>query len=169
MGADSLLDGLLVIAAVVVVVGRQMTARRVGGRATVLPLVMVGYGLYTAFLAEHPTGLVDHRHVWAGLVLLLGGIALAAALGVWRGMTMRTWRDGAGVLWRKGTRMTAVAWAASAAARVLLVFGGGYLLHIREPMGAILLTVGVTLIVQNIIVALRAERAGPGARPTVMA
>lgn len=149
------------------VVYRQMRARQVGPRAVVLPLILLGDGLYTAYLAGHPTGLLDHGHLAASVALLVVGLMVDIGLGAWRATTMYAWRDEQGALWRQGTKLTALAWLVSIGVRIGLVVGAGYLMHVQEPTAVLLLGAGVTLVTQNLFVARRAEHQPSVGRATV--
>lgn len=153
-----LIDGPLIAAAIGFSVYRQMMPRRAGGKAVVMPLILFGYGVYTAFLAAQATGLVDQRHLVASVLLLVLGLAVEAGLGVWRGATVRAWREADGSVWRKGTPKTLALWAVTVAIRVGLALAGAYLLQVTEPMGALLIGVAITLGAQNLVVTVRAAR-----------
>lgn len=157
----NLLDGLLILAAIAYSIYRQMKPQPVRGLTMVMPLILIGYGVYTAFLAPNPTGLVDTRHLVASLLLLVVGLLVEAGLGVLRGLSVRTWRAADGTVWRKGTVVTLGLWLALIAVRVGFVVAGSFLLHTEEPMAAILVGVGVTLLTQNAVTTMRASRLEP--------
>lgn len=159
---------LLVAAVIVFVVIRQMTTQRVGAKAMLIPGALVIYGLYEAYFGKHPTGLLDAHHLVVSAALFVIGLVLAAGLGVWRGRTVHAWRDQAGVLWRKGNAMTAVAWVVSIAARVLVGVGGGYLFHTAETTASLMIAAGVSIAVQNLVISRRAHHLVEPAAATVM-
>lgn len=163
----NLLNGLLLVAALAFSIYRQMRPRPVRGLTMAMPLILMGYGVYTAFLGPHPTGLVDGEHLAASLLLLVVGLLFEAGLGVLRGMTVHTWRAADGTVWRRGTVATLGLWAALILVRVGIVVAGGFLLHTEEPAAAILVGVGITLLAQNLVTTMRASRLEPIAPVTV--
>lgn len=163
----NLLNGLLIVAAIVFSIYRQMRPQPVGGRNAMLPVLMVAYALYTAYLSAHPTGLLDPRHVAVSLGLLVFGLLVETGLGVLRGLTVDTWREHDGTVWRRGTARTLALWGVMVVVRIGTGVLGGYLLHVTEPISAILLGVGATLIAQNVVVGMRAARLEPMVRANV--
>jgi hypothetical protein len=53
----------------------------------------------------------------ADLALLAVSAALSLGLGVWRGQTIKVWRDADGTLWRQGSVLTLVPWGVLIVAR----------------------------------------------------
>lgn len=159
---------LLIAAVIVFVVYRQMTTQRVGGKAVIIPGLLVVYGLYEAYFGTHPTGLLDPHHLVVSVALIAVSLVLSAGLGVWRGVTVHAWRDQAGVLWRKGTAMTIVAWVVSIGSRVLVGVLGGYLFHAAETSASIMIAAGVSIAVQNLVISGRAQHLADSAPATVM-
>ena len=68
----------------------------------------------------------------ADLALLVVSAALSPGLGVWRGQTIKVWRDADGTLWRQGSVLTLVLWGVLIAARGLL-YGSVSQLAIAMP------------------------------------
>jgi hypothetical protein len=103
------LNGLVVLAVLVLMVGRQMRARPLKPRALVIvPALMV----YAAVRAPGAA---------AADVTLVAGLVGEVALGVVRGLSMRVWRDREGQVWRQGTRYTLAWWLVGLVARIGLV------------------------------------------------
>lgn len=159
---------LLVAAVIVVVVYRQMTTQRVGGKAVVIPFALVVYGLYEAYFGRHPSGVLDAHHPLVSAVLFAVGLLLAFGTGIWRGVTVHAWRDQAGVLWRKGNAMTAVAWVVSIASRVLVAVAGGFMFHTVETSASLMIAAGISLTVQNLVISRRAHHLAEPGPATVM-
>lgn len=149
--------GIVVLA---LVVYRQMRLRPVTGRTVVLPFILLGYGIYSAYFATDATGLLDHARIAMSAAILVTGLLLDVTLGIWRATTMRVWRDEQDVLWRKGTTLTVLAWLVSIGTRLGVGVGIAYLAHVHEPTAVLLLGAGVTLVTQNLVVAHRANDVG---------
>lgn len=159
---------LLIAAVIVVVIFRQMTTRRVGGKAVIIPVALIVYGLYEAYFGTHPSGILDAHHLMVSGALFVFGLLLAFGTGIWRGVTVRAWRDQAGVLWRKGNAMTAVAWAVSIGSKVLLAVAAGFLFHTVETTASLMIAAGVSLTVQNFVISRRAHHLTDSGPATVM-
>ena len=84
-------------------------------------------------------------HVPADLGLLALSAAVSVGLGIWRGQTIKVWRDGDGTWWRQGSARTLALWGALIVARGLL-YGLDAALGHREAsgLGAILLTLALS-------------------------
>jgi hypothetical protein len=140
-------------------------------RLLLVPVALGAYGLVQ--LAKEPTDA-------ASLAWLALDLAVAVALGVWRGRTMRVWRADGGAAGEaedadggaarsaaeapsstamsQGTRLTAIGWGASIAIRVLVGFAGATL-GMATGLGGLLLAVGATFAAQNAVLVLRSRRA----------
>lgn len=150
MSAQELPNLVIGVAVVGYVIYRQLRTRQVNeGRFYLLPLVLCGVGIAQGHL-------IDQEHRSVSEALLAAGFAAAVLLGAYRAWTMTIWRDTAGVLWRKGTPQTAVAWVLSFAARIGLAVVGAQA-GVKSASGSILVFVGLTLLAQSAVVAWRAN------------
>ncbi|MFD0684908.1 hypothetical protein [Actinomadura fibrosa] len=148
---NTLDDVLLAIAVLAFVLHRQMRARPLDERSlATIPIVMIIIGAAQG-------GLADAAHPAVSVALLAAEAVAAVALGVWRAATVHLWRGPGGALWRRGTAWTAAAWTASIAIRAALI-GAGYAAGVHPAAGAVLVFLGLTLLVQNLAVGLRARR-----------
>ena len=155
MNASTVADVLLVVAAVVWVLARQVRLARVKPRLLVLaPLVLAFFGIRSLPASTW--------RVPADLALLAVSAALSLGLGVWRGQTIKVWRDADGTWWRKGSVITLVLWGVLIVARGLL-YGVGVAVGHREAsgLGAVLVTLALSFAAQNTVTALRMNAAPP--------
>ncbi|HTQ94063.1 MAG TPA: hypothetical protein VMK84_31670 [Streptosporangiaceae bacterium] len=155
MNASTVADLLLIGAAVVWVLARQVQVARVKPRLLVLaPLVLAFFGIRSLPASTW--------RVPADLALLAVSAALSLGLGVWRGQTIKVWRDADGTLWRQGSVLTLVLWGVLIAARGLL-YGVGVAAGHREAsgLGAVLVTLALSFAAQNTVTALRMNAAPP--------
>ena len=164
-------DVLLIGAAVVWILARQVRVTPVKPRLLwLVPLLLAFFGIRSL-----PS---STWHVPADLALLAISAVISIGLGVWRGQTIRVWRDADGTWWRQGSALTLVLWGALIVARGL-IYGAGVAVHHREAtnLGAILVTLALSFAAQNAVTALRmtagqplggGQPAGPAARDTAM-
>jgi hypothetical protein len=155
--ANSAASILLIAAAVVWILARQVRLAPVKPRLLVLaPLLLAYFGLRT--LAPS---------LWqnaADLTLLALSAVVSAGLGVWRGRTIVVWRDAQGVWWRRGSKLTLALWGALFVARGLLFLVDLAAGHPEASgVGALLLTLAVSFAAQNAVIALRMT--SPAASP----
>ena len=127
MSASTIADVLLIAAAVVWVLARQVQLARVKARLLVLaPLVLAFFGI---------RGLpASTWRVPADLALLAVSAELSLGLGVWRGQTIRVWRDAEWHLVASGSVLTLVLWVVLIVAHFLL-YGIGVAVGHREASG----------------------------------
>jgi hypothetical protein len=164
-------DVLLIGAAVVWILARQVRVTPVKPRLMwLVPLLLAFFGIRSL---PSPTW-----HVPADLALLAVSAVISIGLGVWRGQTIRVWRDADGTWWRQGSALTLVLWGALIVARGL-IYGIGVAVGHREAtnLGAILVVLALSFAAQNAVTALRmnaaqplsgGQPAGPAARDTAM-
>lgn len=156
MNASTVADVLLIGAAVIWVLARQVKVARVKPRLLVLaPLVLAFFGIRSL-----------PASTWrmpADLALLAVSAALSLGLGVWRGQTIKVWRDADGTLWRQGSVLTLVLWGVLIVARGLL-YGVGVAVGHRDAsdLGAVLVTLALSFAAQNTVTALRMKARQPG-------
>jgi hypothetical protein len=148
-------NAIVIIPLVLAAIGYVLTSRLRGQplnirRLLVLPAVLSGIGLLQVIgLAGHGARVVD-------LVMIGVGVAVSAAMGAVRGVTVAVyaWE---GRPWLRYRPATLAMWGATIAARVAVAaatLGVGSSLATRGP--AILLSVGITLLAESIVVARRA-------------
>jgi hypothetical protein len=155
MNASTVADLLLIVAAVAWVLARQVQVARVKPRLLVLaPLVLAFFGIRSLPASTW--------RVPADLALLAVSAALSLGLGVWRGQTIKVWRDAEGTLWRQGSVLTLVLWGVLIVARGLL-YGVGVAVGHRDAsdLGAVLVTLALSFAAQNTVTALRMNAAPP--------
>ena len=155
MNASTVADVLLIGAAVVWVLARQVQVARVKPRLLLLaPLVLAFFG--TRSLPASTWRVPDD------LALLAVSAALSLGLGVWRGQTIKVWRGADGTWWRQGSVLTLVLWGVLIVARGLL-YGVGVAVGHREAsgLGAVLVTLALSFAAQNTVTALRMNAAQP--------
>lgn len=155
MNASTVADLLLLAAAVVWVLARQVQLARVKPRLLVLaPLVLAFFGIRSLPPSTW--------RVPADLALLAVSAALSVGLGVWRGQTIRVWRNADGTWWRQGSMLTLVLWGVLIAARGVL-YGVDVAAGHREAsdLGAVLVTLALSFAAQNTVTALRINGAQP--------
>jgi hypothetical protein len=155
MNASTVADLLLIAAAVIWVLARQVQLARVKPRLLVLaPLVLAFFGIRSLPASTW--------RVPADLALLAVSAALSLGLGVWRGQTIRVWRNADGTWWRQGSMLTLVLWGVLIVARGLL-YGVDVAVGHREAsdLGAVLVTLALSFAAQNTVTALRINAAQP--------
>ncbi|MFJ6216302.1 DUF1453 domain-containing protein [Streptomyces sp. NPDC092296] len=151
-------DVLIAVAAVALVVVRQMRARQVrtGRRIWLLPLIL-------AVVALRDPQLIDPGHRAAAVALLAAGVLVEVAMGCVWGWTTRIWQAEDGTLWVRGTKATAAAWAG-----MLVLRGGLYALGagmgVHQGTNGLLLAVAALLLVRGLVVAWRAHLLEPSYR-----
>lgn len=147
------LDVILGVAALVLLIYRQLATRPVNASALRLIAILLIIGLLQTvqFLSK------DHAHPLT-FAALGGSLVLAGIFGALRASTIRVWlRDGQA--WSKGNWLTAALWIVSLAAHlgydILVVHGPG-----ARGLGTatIVLYLAVSLGFQRILVLLRAHR-----------
>jgi hypothetical protein len=165
MNVNIVVDVLLIGAAVVWILARQVQVGRVKARLLwLVPLLLVFFGIRSL-----PS---STWHVTADLALLAISAAVSIGLGIWRGQTIRVWRDADGNWWRQGSVLTLALWGALIVARGLL-YGIGVAVGHREAtnLGAVLVVLALSFAAQNAVTALRMNAAQPlgGGQPAAPA
>lgn len=155
MDTRIVLDLVIGIAVLGLLIYRQLHARPVRGADRVI-LVLVVLGLIEAvqYFQKLHAGLI-------AIVAMAGSLVLAAAFGAARAATVRVWTQG-GQAWSQGSLITAVLWVVALAAHL----GYDYVIGQHKDIGnagsaTILLYLAVSLAVQRLIVAARAQRLDP--------
>lgn len=155
---QGLLDGAIAVLVLFWVIRRQMVERRLTTtRMLTIPILLIVLGL-----AEDSSAF-DRLNSPTALALLVGGLLVGAIGGAARAASQKLiWRQG--VVYTRGTGWTMVLWLATVLVRVGMAALGAAL-HAPEGTGEILLFLGVTLVVQNLLLARRAGVPILGAAP----
>ncbi|MFF4343541.1 DUF1453 domain-containing protein [Kitasatospora sp. NPDC001540] len=150
----ALSDVLIAVAVIVLVVGRQLRARRLDTerRFWLIPLVL-------AAVALRDPVLLDPHHRVASAVLVAGSLLTTAGMGCVWGWTVRIWREADGSLWSKGTAATAFAWIGAILVRIAW-YGVGAALHVHQSGSVLLLSLGLLLLIRSAAVQWRARQLG---------
>ena len=163
MTVNSAADILLIAAAVVWILAKQIRTEPVKPRLLVLaPLLLAYFGLRSISASLWQNA--------ADLALLALSAAVSAGLGVWRGRTIAVWRDASGVWLRRGSKLTLALWGALFAARGVL-----YAVDVAtgrpeaSGVGALLLTLAISFAAQNVVIALRMTPHAPNAAAPIPA
>lgn len=142
------LNVLIAVLVVGLVLYRQMTPRPVGASARLPLILLIIGGVQTVQHFQHGVSSVADVALVAASMLI--GVGLAAA----RVHTVQLHRDESGQVWRTGTWATLVLW--------LVAIGQHVTIHVMVDPGlasaSLLLYFGAVLLVQNLLVARRAER-----------
>ena len=165
MSLSTVVDVLLIGAAVVWILAKQIQLARVKPRLLLLAPVVLAYFGIRALPAS-----TWHRAADLGLIAL--SVAVSVGLGVWRGQTIRVWREADGTWWRQGSMRTLALWGALIVARGVL-YGVDAAAGHREAsgLGAVLVTLALSFAAQNAVIALRMNTAQPlpGGQPVLAA
>jgi hypothetical protein len=151
---------LIGIAVLAFVLYRQLQPRPIRDNVR-LPIILGVIGLVELiqFLSKH--------HGSKTFLVLGGSLVLAVVFGAFRAATTHVWIEG-GQAWRRGNWITAVLWIVSLVGHL----GYDYLVDGKGPLAglgsaSLLLYLGVTLLIQGLILLARASRLpgapGPGA------
>ena len=150
----AILNGVLILALVGFVLYRQTVARPVvARRLVILPGILVVIGI--AAISHVDNGLLSATALLYVAIDLLASVALGGL----RGCFVRVYeRDG--VMWRQGGVITVALWLVSIAVRAVIA-----ILATNAGVGnvsnaSLELALGVTLLAQNGVVALRGTRQG---------
>jgi hypothetical protein len=144
----SLADLLLIAAAVVWILARQVTRQPVKPRLLVVVPLLLGY----AGLRAVPGQL---WHTPADVALVGVGALVAVGLGLVRGTTIRVWHEADG-WWRRGTRTTLLLWGALLGVRLVLAVADRATGHPEASgAGVLLCSLALSFAAQNAVVLAR--------------
>ncbi|MFD7644851.1 DUF1453 domain-containing protein [Kitasatospora sp. NPDC059795] len=143
---------LIAVAVIVLVVGRQLRARRLDTerRFWLLPLIL-------AAVALRDPVLIDPAHKGAAALILAGSLVTTVGMGCAWGWTMRLWRDQEGQLWTQGSVATVFAWVGAIVIRIGW-YGVGTALHVHQSTSVLMLSLGLLLLVRSAAVSWRARQ-----------
>ena len=115
-----------------------------------LPAILAAMGISN--LSRQPTT------ASATIAVLVANVAIAIMLGLWRGTSIRVWRDDTDTILRQATLFTLALWLVAIALRALTAVVG----HISGSassvsVGEIPLFLGITFAAQNLVIWSRAQ------------
>jgi hypothetical protein len=157
MSSQSVLDLAIGVAVLGLLIYRQLRARPVrGNQRLVLVLIVLGLLEAAQYMQKLHSGSI-------AIVALAGSLVLAAGFGAARAATVRIWMQD-GQAWVQGNLLTAALWVVALGAHL----GYDYLIGQHKDIGGIgnatvVLYLAVSLGVQRVIVATRAQRLDPTA------
>ncbi len=145
----SLADLLLIAAAVVWILAKQVRREPVKPRLLVLVPVLLGY----AGLRAVPASL---WHSPADITLVGIGALVSIGLGLLRGTTIAVWREADGSWWRQGSRTTLLLWAALIGVRLVFAVVDHATGHPEASgSGVLLCSLALSFAGQNVVVLAR--------------
>ncbi|MFF2079611.1 DUF1453 domain-containing protein [Kitasatospora sp. NPDC058162] len=158
----SLANLLVIVAVVVLVVGRQMRVQRLDTerRFWLLPLIL-------GVLALRDPQIIDHQHTALSATLLAAGLVTTLAMGTVWGWTVRIWRAADGNVMVKGTKATLAAWGGMLAVRIGL-YAAGSALGVHQAGSSLMLGMAVLLLVRSLVVNWRARTLEPARATAVL-
>lgn len=140
---------LLIAAAVVWILAKQVRPAPVKTRLLVAaPLIMAYFGIKNT-----PASTWKDE---ADLAFIAIGAVFSIALGLWRGTTIRVWRESDGSWWRAGSKYTLYLWGALLAVRAVLVGAADSTGHkAADGLGPILVSLALSFAAQSVVIAMR--------------
>ena len=156
MNVNTAANILLIAAAVVWILARQVKASPIKSRLLVLaPLIMGYFGIRDTPASTWKSG--------ADLGFIAIGALFSIGLGLWRGNTIRVWRENDGTWWRAGTRTTLYLWGALLLVRGALAGIADAAGHkAADGLGPILFSLALSFAAQNIVIAMHMSGSGFG-------
>jgi hypothetical protein len=152
MSSQTTLNLVIGVAVLGLLIYRQLRSRPVrGNQRLVLALVVIGLIEAVEYMQRPHSGSI-------AIVALAGSLVLAAVLGAARAATVRVWMQN-GQPWAQGNLLTAALWVVALGAHL----GYDYLVGQHRDVGGlgsatVVLYLAVSLGVERVIVALRAQR-----------
>jgi hypothetical protein len=150
MDTASVAQAVLIAAVVIFVIVRRFAGRPLTARFLLVPVGLTVWGAYQ---------LHGHRVSALDLGFLVISAIVGLALGVARGSTIQIYRRG-GHLWQRYRPATLAVWVLTVLVRIGLSAGGHGVGVDLDTDSSLLLTFGISLIVEGAVVALRAGRTG---------
>jgi hypothetical protein len=150
---------ILIVAAVVIwMIIRRFAGSPVGAKTLALPIVLTVYGLVQLDQGRH-------GHFTTTEIALLAIEALVGVLaGVGRGVTIKLYeRDGH--LWQRYTVLTLAAWIGMIILRIGLAVGGHAMGAALPTGGTLMVTFGISLLIESLVVQKRAFATGVAIMP----
>jgi hypothetical protein len=116
----------------------------------VLPVILAAMGISN--LAQQPATAPS------AIAMLAVNAVIAITLGLWRGTSIRVWREAAGTILRQGTLLTLAIWLVAIALRALTaIIGHASGMASSVSFGELPLFLGITFAAQNLVVWARAQ------------
>jgi hypothetical protein len=147
---------LLIAALVIFLIGRRFAGSPVGARSLLVPVGLTVWG-FSQLSHQHGFGALD-------ITLLSVEAVVAVAAGAARAATIKLYvRDGH--LWQRYRLLTLGVWIAMIALRVGFIAAGDALGASLPTQGTLLVTFGLSLVVESLLVAKRAAATGTPIMP----
>jgi hypothetical protein len=139
------------IAVAILVIYHQFTAQTLRGQAMiVLPVILAVIGISN--LTRQPS------LAPTTMAVLVVNVLIASTLGLWRGTSIRLWREGTDTILRQATLLTLVLWLVAIALRALTaIIGHASGVASSVSFGELPLFLGITFAAQNLVVWTRAQ------------
>jgi hypothetical protein len=104
----------------------------------------------------------------ADLAFIAIGAVFSIALGLWRGATIRVWRESDGSWWRAGSKYTLYLWGALLVVRAILVGAADSTGHkAADGLGPILVSLALSFAAQSVVIAMKmSDASAPTSAPT---
>jgi len=149
MNVNTAANILLIAAAVIWILAKQVKAAPIKTRLLVLaPLLMGYFGIKETPASTWKSG--------ADLAFILIGALFSIGLGLWRGSTIRVWREADGVWWRAGSKTTLYLWGALLVVRAVSAGIADATGHkAADGLGPILFSLALSFAAQNAVIAMR--------------
>jgi hypothetical protein len=157
MSTTLLVDVVIALAVLGLLLARQLRTRPISDRNARIMVILGVVGGYEVIQFADKTPVPA-----AAWPLLAVSLATAAGFGVLRGTQMHVWNGPDGAL-RRGNLTTCVLWVVGIAIHLLVDTGGGALFNVPSGFGtaSLMLYIAVTLGVQQLVLAQRAQRLSP--------
>ncbi len=147
---------LLIAIVVIFLIGRRFAGSPVGARSLLVPVGLTAWG-FSQLSHQHHFGTLD-------VALLSVEAVVALAAGAARAATIKLYeRDGH--LWQRYQVTTLAVWVAMIGLRIGFVAAGSVLGASLPTQGTLLLTFGLSLVVETLLVAKRAAATGTPIMP----
>lgn len=154
MSVNTVANIVLIAAAVIWILWRQIQAAPIKTRLLVAAPLVMGYFGIRGTPSSTWSSAAD-----VGLILI--GAVFGIALGLARGATIRVWRERDGLLWRQGSKLTLLLWGALLVVRVVMAGiaqATGH--HAATGLGPIMLSLALSFAAQNAVTGLRMSALG---------
>ncbi len=146
-------QGLIALVVIGWLVSRQLRARKIQDRLSIIPIVLI-------VISFAPPGPSEPKPL--AITLLVVSLIFSAAMGYFRGISMKVWADQSGQVWRQGTPLTLGLWLLTIAVRIGLDLIENVAFNIDVRSGGIWLSLAITLGIQTVISQQRARGLRPG-------
>ncbi len=148
---------LLVAAVVIYIIAKRFAGSPVGARSLVLPVALTAYGVKELADQMHTVGVLS-------IALLAVEAVIALAAGAGRAVTIKLYPHD-GHLWQRYTVWTLAVWIGMIALRVGFLAAGHVLGASLPEGGTIMITFGLSMVVESLLVSKRASATGVAIMP----